>query len=210
MSTSHPHNYPDGHTIFLSLGANRGDRKNNLEQALQRLAKIIVIQAVSSLYETEPVGEGGKPLSYDQEGQLPYDQEEGMPYGREGDLPYDQEGGKPLPYFLNLACQGRTNLEPDHLLAALKEIEASLGRRPSFRNAPRSIDIDILLYDNLQVTLPQLVIPHPRMRERAFVLIPLAEIAPLTIEPISGQTIQQLALHVSMQSVYKIGTVSKP
>jgi 2-amino-4-hydroxy-6-hydroxymethyldihydropteridine diphosphokinase len=184
VSTSHVPNHSDEHTIFLSLGANRGDRKNNLELALQRLEQVIAMQAVSSLYETEPIGEGGKPLSYGQE--------------------------ESLPYFLNLACQGKTDLEPDKVLTALQEIEASLGRRPSFRNAPRPIDIDILLYDNLQITLPQLVIPHPRMRERAFVLIPLVEIAPLAIEPISGQTIQQLALNVSGQRIRKIGTLSKP
>ncbi len=180
MSTSLLQDSSDGHTIFLSLGANRGDRQNNLGQALRRLEKVIAIQAVSSLYETEPVGEGGRPLPYDQ------------------------------PLFLNLACQGRTNLEPNTVLTASKEIEASMGRRPSFRNAPRPIDIDILLYDNLQISLPQLVIPHPRMRERAFVLIPLAEIAPSTIEPISGQTIQQMASNVSPQGIYKIGPVSKP
>jgi 7,8-dihydro-6-hydroxymethylpterin-pyrophosphokinase len=89
-------------------------------------------------------------------------------------------------------------------LTALKEIEASMGRLPSFRNAPRPIDIDILLYDNLQISLPQLVIPHPRMRERAFVLIPLAEIAPLAIEPTSGQTIQQLAANVATQGIHKL------
>jgi len=188
LSTSHSHAYPNEHTIFLSLGANKGDRKNNIEQALQRLEEIITIQAISSLYETEPVGDGGLPLLFAQD----------------GGTPYNTEGGKPLPYFLNLACQGRTNLEPDKVLIALKEIEASMGRRPSFRNAPRPIDIDILLYDNLQITLPQLVIPHPRMRERAFVLVPLAEIAPLTIEPISGQTIQQLAANISTQGIRKL------
>ena len=180
MSTSPSQDSVDGHTIFLSLGANRGDRQKNLEQALHHLAKVIAIQAVSSLYETEPVGEGGRPLPYDQ------------------------------PLFLNLACQGKTNLEPNTVLSIAKEIEASMGRRPSLRNAPRPIDIDILLYDHLQVNLPQLVIPHPRMRERAFVLIPLAEIAPFTIEPTSGQTIQHMASNISSQGIYKIGKVSKP
>jgi 2-amino-4-hydroxy-6-hydroxymethyldihydropteridine diphosphokinase len=177
LSTSHLHDSSKEHTVFLSLGGNIGDRKNNLEQALQRLEKVIAIQAVSSVYETEPIGEGGQPLPHDQ------------------------------PLFLNLVCQGRTNLQPIDLLTALKEIEAAMGRLPSFRNAPRPIDIDILLYDNLQVTLPQLIIPHPRMRERAFVLIPLAEIAPFTIEPISGQTIQQLATNVSTQHIDKTSIV---
>lgn len=168
---------PGGHIVSLSLGANTGDRKNNIEQALQHLEKVITIQAVSSVYETAPVGEGGQPLPGDQ------------------------------PFFLNLACQGRTDLPPSDLLIALKEIEASMGRLPSFRNAPRPIDIDILLYDNLQINLPQLIIPHPRMKERAFVLIPLAEIAPLTIEPISGQTIQQLVTNVSPQGIDKTSIV---
>src|SRR5579864_4176197 len=175
MSIAHSHASSNEHIVFLSLGANTGDRKNNLEQALQHLEKVITIQTVSSLYETEPVGDGGKPLHNNQ------------------------------PLFLNLACQGKTNLEPSHVLSALKEIEALMGRRPSFRNAPRPIDIDILLYDNLQIILPQLVIPHPRMKERAFVLIPLAEIAPFTIEPISGQTIQQMTTQVSTQEIHNIG-----
>jgi 2-amino-4-hydroxy-6-hydroxymethyldihydropteridine diphosphokinase len=173
-------NFSREYAISLSLGSNIGNRKNNLEQALHHLGKVIAIQSVSSLYETEPVGEGGKPLPYSQ------------------------------PLFLNLACQGRTHLEPSTILTALKEIEASMGRLPSFRNAPRPIDIDILLYNNLQITLPQLVIPHPRMRERAFVLIPLAEIAPFTIEPTSGQTIQQLASDISPRGIHKIGRVNLP
>src|SRR5262249_39788236 len=144
------------------------------------LEEVTTIQSVSSLYETEPVGEGGKPLPYSQ------------------------------PLFLNLVCQGRTYLEPNALLTALKEIEALLGRTPSFRNAPRPIDIDILLYGNLQITLPQLIIPHPRMRERAFVLLPLAEIAPSTIEPVSGQTIEQLAANISPRGINKIGRVNLP
>jgi 2-amino-4-hydroxy-6-hydroxymethyldihydropteridine diphosphokinase len=179
LAISHFHEYSGESTVFLSLGANTGDRQKNIELALQHLEKVIAIQAVSSLYETEPVGEGGKPLLF------------------------DQLGSQPLPFFLNLACQGKTNLEPSNLLTALKEIEASLGRRPSFRNAPRPIDIDILLYDNLQITLPQLVIPHPRMRERAFVLLPLAEIAPLIVEPVSGQTIQQMAANISTRGIDK-------
>jgi len=185
LATSHAQHHTNGHIIFLSLGANIGNRQLNLQRALQHLEELMTIEAISSLYETEPVGEGGQPLSYDQEERC-------------------------LPCFLNLACQGRTHLEPTNALTVLQTIEASLGRRPSFRNAPRPIDIDILLYGNLQVTLPQLVIPHPRMRERAFVLIPLAEIAPLTIEPISGQTIQRLASHISGQGIQKIGPLGKP
>jgi 2-amino-4-hydroxy-6-hydroxymethyldihydropteridine diphosphokinase len=179
LAHSNSHDPSKRHAVFLSLGANKGDRKDNIEQALQHLEKVIAIQAVSSLYETEPVGEGGKPLTDDQ------------------------------PFFLNLVCQGVTNLQPDNVLTALKEIEVCMGRIPSFRNVPRPIDIDILLYDNLHMSLPQLVIPHPRMRERAFVLVPLAEIAPLIIEPISGQTIQQLVGNVLAQNIHKIGPVGK-
>jgi 2-amino-4-hydroxy-6-hydroxymethyldihydropteridine diphosphokinase len=107
------------------------------------------------------------------------------------------------PLFLNLVCQGETALDADALLRALKTIEERMGRQPSFRNAPRPIDIDILLYENSQICLPHLTIPHPRMRERAFVLIPLAEIAPHVTEPASKRTIEQLVKMLPAQGIHK-------
>jgi 2-amino-4-hydroxy-6-hydroxymethyldihydropteridine diphosphokinase len=81
------------------------------------------------------------------------------------------------PPFLNMACLLRTTLSPSALREATIAIERQLGRRPAARNGPRSIDIDILLYDELDIDEPELTIPHPRLAERRFVLLPLAEIA---------------------------------
>jgi 2-amino-4-hydroxy-6-hydroxymethyldihydropteridine diphosphokinase len=87
------------------------------------------------------------------------------------------------PRFLNMAVCGRTALEPHALLALLKRIERDLGRVAGPRYGPRAIDIDILLYDDLALDSASLVIPHPRMAERPFVLTPLAEIAPDCVPP---------------------------
>lgn len=108
------------------------------------------------------------------------------------------------PRFLNLVCYGQTAASPHGLLQSTKAIEEALGREPSFRNAPRPIDIDVLLYDNLCLTTEQLTIPHPRMRERAFVLVPLVEIAPTVIEPVSGKTAQELLLAVSQVGITQL------
>src|SRR5579883_3672491 len=105
------------------------------------------------------------------------------------------------PRFLNIVCRGKTWLQAENLLKYAKEIEFAIGRRPSFRNGPRPIDIDILLYDNLKLEQEHLTIPHPRMRERAFVLAPLSEIAPEVIDPVSGKTAQELLAGVSQEGV---------
>jgi len=97
------------------------------------------------------------------------------------------------PRFLNMVCCGKTELSAQQLLKEVKTIETLIGRQPSFRNGPRPIDIDILLYDDVQIEQETLTIPHPRMYERAFVLVPLAEISPNVIDPLSGKTAQELA-----------------
>ena len=96
------------------------------------------------------------------------------------------------PLFLNTVCRITTSLAPEDLLGLAKRIEAAMGRKPSFVNGPRPIDIDILFYGDKVINVPRLVIPHPRVQERAFVLVPLAEIAPRLVHPVSGQTITEM------------------
>lgn len=96
------------------------------------------------------------------------------------------------PRFLNAVCRGRTELSPELLLALAKRIEGELGRVPTVRYGPRAIDIDILLYDGLACASPELTIPHPRLSERAFVLVPLAEIDPDLVVPGLERTVREL------------------
>lgn len=105
------------------------------------------------------------------------------------------------PAFLNQVVKADTSLEPLELLAFCKEIEILVGRQETFRFGPRVIDLDILFYDNLTMDTPKLTIPHPRVTERAFVLIPLAEIAPDLLHPVLNKTILQLKAEVDSGSI---------
>lgn len=153
------------HSVYLALGSNLGDRKSQLRTALQELQKVVDIQNISSVYETEPVGY------------------------------LDQ------PRFFNIVCYGHTSLTAQELLTQAKTIEKQLGRQPSIRNGPRPVDIDILMYEELIHVEDSLIIPHPRMHERAFVLVPLAEIAPDVIDPRSGKTARELLQAVSLDGI---------
>ncbi len=143
-------------TAYLGLGSNMGNRRQNLERALDFLEERLRVKRVSSIYDTEPVGNTDQPR------------------------------------FLNMVCQVSTRLIPGGLLTLIKAIESKLGRAPKTHNAPRFIDIDILFYGDQVLETPKLVIPHPQLAERAFVLVPMAEIAPDLVHPVSGKTIKEL------------------
>ncbi|HIJ73933.1 MAG TPA: 2-amino-4-hydroxy-6-hydroxymethyldihydropteridine diphosphokinase [Candidatus Hydrogenedentes bacterium] len=151
--------------VHLSLGSNVGDRKANLEAALDALGQLdgVRVTARSSCYETEPVGV------------------------------VDQ------PAFLNMAAEVETVLEPLELYEAAKEIEKDLGREPTARWGPRTIDIDIVLWGDRVLESDRITLPHREFRNRAFVLAPLAEIAPDAIDPVTGETVAALAARPQAQ-----------
>jgi 2-amino-4-hydroxy-6-hydroxymethyldihydropteridine diphosphokinase len=104
----------------------------------------------------------------------------------------DPVGYTEQPLFLNVVLRGNTKLKPRDLLKYAKEIESKLGRIPSFQNAPRTMDIDILFYDNKVMSNPELTIPHPRIPVRSFVLVPFNEIGPDFIHPGNKRSIKHL------------------
>lgn len=129
---------------FLGLGSNLGDRLTTLQRAVDLLDadRRTRVDAVSSVYETEPVG-----------------------------------GPEQGPY-LNLAVRVVTRRSPSGLLRLCARVEAALGRTREVRWGPRTIDVDVLLYGDRAIATRRLVVPHPRLAERAFALVPLMEVAP--------------------------------
>ena len=154
-------------TAYLGLGSNLGDRQANLDRALSLLSERLRLEKISSIYDSEPVGDVEQPR------------------------------------FLNLVCQASTLLPPEGLLALAKGIEIRMGRTGP-TGTPRIIDIDILFYGDQVIEKPDLVIPHPRLHQRAFVLVPLVEIAPDLVHPVSGKTAKELLKAAKeVQGVFK-------
>ena len=104
--------------------------------------------------------------------------------------PVDTPGDQPL--YLNAAVVGRTSLSAPDLLVALHQIEAERGRERPYVNAPRTLDLDLILYGDLVLVCDGIEVPHPRFRERPFVLRPLADVAPSMTDPVTGLTVAAL------------------
>ena len=147
---------PKQTTVYLGLGSNMWQPRQNLQQAVGLLSQKVTILAISPLYDTAPVG------------------------------------NKNQSRFLNAVCKGKTSLSPEGLLSFVKGIEKDMGRLTAPPNSPRPIDIDILFYSRQVISNKELKIPHPRLVERAFVLVPLADIAPGLRHPVLHRTIKKL------------------
>jgi 2-amino-4-hydroxy-6-hydroxymethyldihydropteridine diphosphokinase len=109
------------------------------------------------------------------------------------------------PAFLNMVLQGVTSLEPLPFLAHLKQLEGMLGREKTFHWGPRRIDIDILFYDDLVLETPRLSLPHPGLAERAFVLVPLADLAADLRHPMLHKSVRELLAGVDVSGVKPYG-----
>ena len=146
------------HILYLLLGSNLGDRKKQMDEALDLIPEMIgPITKRSSFYETEPWG-------------------------------FSSE-----KFFLNIALQTLTSLSPEEVMQKIDQIEKTIGRKRSGTGySSRSMDIDILFYDDLIMDQDILKIPHPRIQDRRFVLVPLDEIAHELIHPVFRKTIGEL------------------
>jgi 2-amino-4-hydroxy-6-hydroxymethyldihydropteridine diphosphokinase len=145
-------------TVVLSLGSNLGPREEHLLSGVSDIAGIPAfgLTALSSLYETSPVGISTK------------------------------------NFFVNMACAGLWRLTAMDLLAACRDIERKHGRPVSTVTRDRTLDIDIVLLGDETIEEPGLIIPHPRMHERLFVLAPLMEVCPGAVDPSSGRSIAEI------------------
>ncbi len=151
--------------IFLGLGSNLGQRKENIKKAIKLLAQNINNIKVASFFVSKPVGIT------------------------------DQ------PHFVNTALIGFTDLSVTDLLKFVKSVEKAVGRKERYRWGPREIDIDILFYGNLVLETENLIVPHPRLHERDFVLKPLLELEPEFVHPVFNKTLRELYMDLKEFSI---------
>ncbi len=152
----------------IGIGANLGDARDTVLQAIQRLVQFpqTTLTKQSSLYQTAPLDAGGDD-------------------------------------YVNAVVEIQTELNALTLLHKLQELELAFGRERPYRNAPRTLDLDLLLYGSQEINTDSLIVPHPRMTERAFVLLPLLQIDPLVDIPGLGAA-QKFAAAVTEQVIQKI------
>ena len=112
-------------------------------------------------------------------------------------------GYEDQPRFLNQVIKAKTYLEPERLIKHIKRLEVTLGRKDSFQNGPRLIDIDILFYDDLILNTGSLIIPHPRLHERGFVLLPLMDIGPDLVHPVNQKSVREMVALSDVQGIEK-------
>jgi len=107
--------------------------------------------------------------------------------------------------FYNQVLKAQTYVEPEPLLKHLKRLEVALGRKPSFQYGPRSIDMDILFYDDLVLNTAALTIPHPHVHERGFVLLPMMDIAPDYVHPVKQRSVRELLAGCDLHGIVQVG-----
>ena len=162
-------------TAFVALGANLGDASAALRQAVQAIGGLPLtrMRQQSGLYKTAPL-----------------------------DTDSGTEAAAPGADYLNAVVEIETGLNACALLDGLQRLELQAGRERPFRNAPRTLDLDLLLYGSARIESARLTVPHPRMMQRAFVLVPLAEIAPGLV---SGASLDA----VKHQDIMRLGSLTR-
>ena len=160
-------------TAFIGFGSNLGNRIDFCDRAVTLLSLLphSRLDAVSSLYETEPLDDGAAPGP---------------------------------AWFLNGVVQIETNIAPHSLLEICREIERALGRDQDNRKGPRTLDLDLLLYDDCVLTESALSVPHPRLHQRRFVLVPLVELDPDRRHPVLGQRLDDLLSQLTDPSIVRL------
>ena len=113
-------------------------------------------------------------------------------------------GYEDQPRFLNQVLKTQTYLQPEQLLKHIKRLEVALGRKATFPNGPREIDIDVLMYDELVLNTSILTLPHPHMHERGFVLLPMMDIAPDLVHPLSGKSVREMLVACNLAGIKQV------